>query len=149
MHITSRTVGAHPRHHGVVRAAIGLGAVLVLAPVGMGGVASAAPAHHSVVARHAALLVDRGEGALGRAAAIVARSVDSSVAQVRPAITCTDSWKVATAGLWNTAANWSTGSVPTSTSAACITLAGTYTVTLIGSGSVGTLTLGEHQAPRR
>jgi hypothetical protein len=64
------------------------------------------------------------------------------VAQVRPAITCTDSWKVATSGLWSTASNWSTGAAPTSTSAACINLAGTYTVSLIGTGSVGTLTLG-------
>jgi hypothetical protein len=32
--------------------------------------------------------------------------------------------------------------VPTSTSTACITMAGTYTVTLLDGGTVGTLTLG-------
>ena len=38
--------------------------------------------------------------------------------------------------------DWSTGKVPSSTQNACITASGTYTVTLNGSQSVGTLTLG-------
>jgi hypothetical protein len=56
--------------------------------------------------------------------------------------TCTDSWKTAISGTWSTAADWSTGSVPTSTDVACINLTGTYTVTLNGGGSAGTLILG-------
>ncbi|MGA2211498.1 MAG: hypothetical protein ABSH30_17935, partial [Acidimicrobiales bacterium] len=125
-----------------MRGAIGLGAILLVAPMGMGGVASAAPLHLGA-ARHTARPVDRaGNDALGRAAHLAARSVVSSIARVRPQITCTDSWKAATSGLWNTATNWSTGSVPTSTSAACITLAGTYTVTIENGATTGTLTLG-------
>jgi hypothetical protein len=58
---------------------------------------------------------------------------------------CTDSWKNAESGSWFTAANWSTGSVPSSTDEACITLSGTYTVTMTqnsGTVSVQSLTLG-------
>jgi hypothetical protein len=43
--------------------------------------------------------------------------------------TCTTSWKTATSGNWNTAARWTAG-VPTGTSYACITIAGSYTVAL-------------------
>src|SRR5438105_1064465 len=34
--------------------------------------------------------------------------------------TCTDSWKAAVSGDWNTATNWSTNAVPTSGDDACI-----------------------------
>ena len=61
---------------------------------------------------------------------------------VHPLVSCTDSWKTAASGPWNTPGNWTTGAVPTSTDNACITAPGTYTVSLIGSGSAGTLTLG-------
>ena len=61
------------------------------------------------------------------------------------ASSCTDSWTGAAAdGNWDTAANWSTG-VPVSTDNVCITLAGTYTVTLAGgtnSTTVASLTVG-------
>jgi hypothetical protein len=43
---------------------------------------------------------------------------------------CTDSWKLSVSGDWGTASNWSTGQVPVSTDDVCITIPGTYTVTL-------------------
>ena len=57
---------------------------------------------------------------------------------------CTDSWKTATSGNWDTAANWSSGAVPGSSDVACITIAGTYTVTYQPSGgeTVDSLVLG-------
>lgn len=60
---------------------------------------------------------------------------------------CTDSWAAASSGSWGTASAWSAGRVPTSTDDVCITLPGTYTVTIapIGSAagqSVESLTLG-------
>jgi len=55
---------------------------------------------------------------------------------------CTDSWARAESGPWSTPANWSTGSVPTSSDEVCITTSGEYTVTLTGSVSVKSLTLG-------
>ncbi len=58
------------------------------------------------------------------------------------AVTCATSWKSAVSGDWTTAADWTSG-VPTSTTAACITVAGTYTVTVTGeSATAKTLTLG-------
>jgi hypothetical protein len=51
---------------------------------------------------------------------------------------CTDSWTgLAGDGQWTTAGNWSTGQVPSSTDDVCITLSGTYTVTVGGGGGVG------------
>jgi hypothetical protein len=60
---------------------------------------------------------------------------------------CTDSWAAASSGSWGTASAWSAGRVPTTTDNVCITLPGTYTVTIapIGSAagqSVASLTLG-------
>ena len=45
-------------------------------------------------------------------------------------------------GLWTTAANWSAGIAPTSSDNVCITLGGTYTVTIEGTASAATVTLG-------
>ena len=56
--------------------------------------------------------------------------------------TCTDNWLSPVSGLWTTAADWSTGVVPTSSDNACIKVAGTYTVTLKGTEDANTLTLG-------
>ncbi len=64
----------------------------------------------------------------------------SGSAQAAP--TCTTSWKTAVSGDWGTAADWTSG-VPTSTTAACITVAGAYTVTVTGEAATAkTLTLG-------
>jgi fibronectin-binding autotransporter adhesin len=52
---------------------------------------------------------------------------------------CTDSWKTATSGNWDTAANWSGGHAPGSTDVACITIAGTYTVTYQPAGGTETV----------
>src|ERR1700683_414477 len=65
----------------------------------------------------------------------------SPKANVRP-LTCTDNWKTATSGQWTAPGSWSTGVVPTSTDHVCITLAGTYSVTITGSASAGTIKLG-------
>ena len=51
-------------------------------------------------------------------------------------------WIITSNGNWNTAANWSTGAVPVSTSEVFITLDGTYTVTLDVDATVAGLTLG-------
>jgi hypothetical protein len=66
---------------------------------------------------------------------------------------CSDSWKSPVSGLWGVPTNWSNGQIPGGKDSVCITLPGTYTVTLapwsIGTadpnsngGSVGSLTLG-------
>jgi hypothetical protein len=52
-----------------------------------------------------------------------------------------DSWNGGN-GEWSNAGDWSTGSVPTGGDSACISAAGTYTVTLEGDISVGSLTVG-------
>jgi fibronectin-binding autotransporter adhesin len=70
--------------------------------------------------------------------------VASSPASATPPA-CTDSWKTATSGNWDTATNWSTGVVPGSSDTACITVPGTYTVTYqpsSGSETVDSLVLG-------
>jgi hypothetical protein len=64
--------------------------------------------------------------------------VAPSVASAAPPA-CTDSWKTAASGNWDTAANWSTGSVPGSGDVACITVGGTYTVTYQPSGGSETV----------
>lgn len=64
-------------------------------------------------------------------------------AGVHPEVTtCTDTWKAAVSGLWTTAANWSTGIVPTSSDNVCITLGGSYTVTIEGTATAATVTVG-------
>ena len=57
---------------------------------------------------------------------------------------CSVTWSNASGGLWNDGANWDTGTVPTDTDDACITLDGTYTVTnTTGAGiDVNSLTVG-------
>ncbi len=50
---------------------------------------------------------------------------------------CTDTWKAAVSGLWGVPSNWSTGKIPGNTDDVCITLPGTYTVTL-APWSIGT-----------
>ncbi len=55
---------------------------------------------------------------------------------------CTDTWTNTGGGDWNTAADWSEGTVPTISDVACITNPGTYTVTLSTTETVGGLTLG-------
>jgi len=53
---------------------------------------------------------------------------------------CTDSWAAKGSGSWFTPGNWSTGKVPTSTDEACITEAGTYTVTMTQTSTTSTVT---------
>lgn len=56
---------------------------------------------------------------------------------VASAAACTDTWygpggsaTTATSGTWGTPGNWSNGAVPTTSDAVCITVPGTYTVTV-------------------
>ena len=58
---------------------------------------------------------------------------------------CTDTWTNTAGGDWATPTDWSEGTVPTISDVACITDAGTYTVTIAatdGPQTVGGLTLG-------
>ncbi len=58
--------------------------------------------------------------------------------------TCTRSWAAPVDGSWSVAANWTPAEVPTSGDVACITAAGTYTVSIgdFVSAPAGTLLLG-------
>ncbi len=61
---------------------------------------------------------------------------------------CTTNWTDAGGGVWSDAANWSAG-VPGASDDACITLAGTYTVTLDVSPTIRSLTLGRPSGGRQ
>ena len=80
------------------------------------------------------------------AVAVVCASATCLLAALTPAQAiaagCTDSWAKPVSGMWNTAADWSTGAVPTQTDEVCITTPGTYTVTLTENVKVKTLLLG-------
>ena len=65
---------------------------------------------------------------------IVAGLISGVTPTTSGAATCTTSWKAAVSGSWNTAANWTHG-VPKKTTDACITLTGTYTVTVSQVGT--------------
>ena len=54
---------------------------------------------------------------------------------------CDTSWVSPVSGNWTDATNWTNG-VPTSSTGACITQPGSYTVTLIGAQSAASLTVG-------
>ena len=83
-----------------------------------------------------------------RLTAIVVVSVSalSTLAALMPANAhaagCTDSWAKPVSGEWNTAADWSTGKVPTSGDEVCIMVSGTYTVLVHNLAEAHTLTLG-------
>ncbi len=89
----------------------------------------------------------RAIGRSWRLVAVVVVSVAAvALAVLAPAAalasTCTDSWKHPVSGLWTTGADWSTGSVPTSSDDVCITTPGNYTVTAENGPEVNSLTLG-------
>jgi hypothetical protein len=54
---------------------------------------------------------------------------------------CEDSWTNAAGGNWFEGTNWSKKAPPTSTEEACITEAGTYTVTMTQTSGTGTVTV--------
>ena len=54
---------------------------------------------------------------------------------------CTDTWTNTAGGSWFIGANWSKGTVPTSTDEACVTESGTYTVSMTETSGSGTVTL--------
>ena len=89
-------------------------------------------------------------------AAVVVPTVgaQATALSTRPcAAGCTDAWRRPVSGLWGVPGNWSNGQIPASKDNVCITLPGTYTVTIapwsIGTadangngGNVNALTLG-------
>src|ERR1019366_7831124 len=83
----------------------------------------------------------RAAGALGATLLAVAVGLLALAGGARAA-GCTDNWTNTAGGAWSTATEWSEGTVPGLADVACITLAGTYTVTMSASASVGSLTLG-------
>src|ERR1039458_3802894 len=83
----------------------------------------------------------RAAGALGATLLAVAVGLLALAGGARAA-GCTDNWTNTAGGAWSTATDWSEGTVPGLADVACITLAGTYTVTMSASASVGSLTLG-------
>jgi hypothetical protein len=131
-----------PRRHRRANPAVVIGAIVsVLAAVGLvflgpGAGAFAAAVHQSASHSQAESL---GRGAV---AGNRVRPAGETRIATGETIRCTDSWKKAESGDWSTAANWSTGAVPTSADNACITVSGTYTVTLAGNEPANTLTLG-------
>ncbi len=89
--------------------------------------------------------VERGRMIVVAIAAIIGLSV--LVPTSAHASGCTDSWTNAAGGEWSTGSNWSKGAPPSAEDEACITAAGTYTVTMTqtnttGSVSVQSLTVG-------
>ncbi|MFN8025839.1 MAG: hypothetical protein U0W40_05610 [Acidimicrobiia bacterium] len=58
------------------------------------------------------------------------------------ALVCTKSWAAAVSGDWDTAANWTGGTVPTGADDVCIDVAGTYTVTMTGGHAVHAISVG-------
>lgn len=77
-------------------------------------------------------------GALVLGALVVpAAGVQAATWAANPHVaSCADSWKSPVSGLWGVPGNWSNG-IPTNTDSVCITLPGTYTVTL-APWSIGT-----------
>jgi hypothetical protein len=89
------------------------------------------------------------------AIAVGSVSVAASMTAVMPASAlgagCTESWAKAASGSWSTASNWSPEKVPGSSDEACIAVSGAspYTVTLTGSVSIKSLTLGASTGPKQ
>ncbi len=71
---------------------------------------------------------------------IVARPAAVGASAAAPA--CTTSWTNPAGGDWSTASDWSTGVVPTSTQAACVTIPVSAPVVVQGTYAVGSLTVG-------
>ena len=74
--------------------------------------------------------------------AVVSLGVIAGSALAAHAQTCSVSWVNAGGGAWTTGSNWSTGVVPGPTDDVCISLDGSYTVTLNGGATVNTLQVG-------
>ena len=84
--------------------------------------------------------MNRGRSLLLGAVLLGAVAIPAAGAQTSSgphAAACTDSWKAAVSGLWGVPSNWSTGQIPGNSDQVCITLPGTYTVTL-APWSIGT-----------
>ena len=93
-------------------------------------------------AQRAAVHTVTVSGARGSEPSLLRTAAPAGATTIQHGPTCTDSWKAAASGSWATGSNWSNGVPPTSSDNACITVAGTYTVTVQDSQTAGTLTLG-------
>ena len=73
---------------------------------------------------------------------ILAGAMQAVVAGAQPARAVVKTWSNAAGGAWSAAANWNPFGVPAAADDVVIDLIGTYTVTLSGSATVNSLTLG-------
>src|SRR3954470_21531877 len=55
---------------------------------------------------------------------------------------CTKSWAAAVGGTWDDGTKWSPAGAPTAADDVCITVAGSYTVTMTGARSANSLQVG-------
>ena len=81
------------------------------------------------------LLISLVVGSPSRASAQLPTSPDA------PQAVCSITWTNASGGAWSTASNWSPARVPNAADNVCITLDGTYTVTLSTSTTIASLTV--------
>src|ERR1700726_1575008 len=83
-----------------------------------------------------------GMVAVGLTGALVGLGTIAAFPQAANAVGCTKSWAAAVSDPWATPGDWTPSGVPTSSDDVCITVAGTYAVTLNSAVSVNSLTLG-------
>ncbi len=82
---------------------------------------------------------------LAAAGSVAVTSAQGAFAAAHPS--CSDSWKARGGGQWSTGADWSRGSAPTATDAACITVPLLAPVVLNGRAEAASLTLGGTTGP--
>ncbi|HEX7134030.1 MAG TPA: hypothetical protein VF228_15750 [Iamia sp.] len=96
-------------------------------------------------------MVVTGRSKRGRAVALVVAAVALATLGVAAAPAapgaaapgdCTKSWTTPTSGDWSDASRWSGGTVPQASDSVCITVPGTYTVSLEASATVAFLQVG-------
>jgi hypothetical protein len=83
-------------------------------------------------------------GVIALAGCLALLALAPSLAAPRPAraADCTISWTAATSGSWSNGTSWTPNRVPTASDDVCITVAGTYTVTLTANASAQSLQVG-------
>ncbi|MEQ1857951.1 MAG: Ig-like domain-containing protein, partial [Longimicrobiales bacterium] len=100
------------------------------------------PAYSSVRSLAAGDNVDFAVGVGGDGCSSDATPLNVTITQVGPPASNLNAWVTNQSGTWNTAANWSQGSVPDAADSVVINLPGTYTVTMATNATVQSLTLG-------
>lgn len=79
---------------------------------------------------------------LGAALLVVVALRATTMPPALQAATCTKSWAAAVSGLWTDGSKWAPAGAPAAGDDVCIGVDGTYTVTLDGTASVNSLTVG-------